>query len=171
MDKPTQDLQENIEPEAEEDSLRSKYLTFIISKETYGIEIRYVTEIVSIEEITAMPEMPNYIKGIINLRGRIIPVIDVRLRFGKQERQYDDRTCIIVMNYYEHMTGLIVDSVSEVLTIPETNIVELSKINTVNSNSCINNVGKCSNNVILLINCSALIELESDSINIEGSAS
>jgi purine-binding chemotaxis protein CheW len=104
-----------------------------------------------------MPEMPSYVKGIINLRGKIIPVMDVRLRFGKKERQYDDRTCIIVINYRESFTGLIVDSVSEVLTIPEAGIVELTQDHYMNTNGLVKRVGKIDNSVILMVNCNMLI--------------
>jgi len=71
-------------PELEEDTLKDRYLTFSIGDETYGIELKYVTEIMGIQAITRIPELPEYVKGVINLRGRIIPVIDVRLRFKKE---------------------------------------------------------------------------------------
>ncbi len=105
-----------------EDTLKGRFLTFSLGKETYGIEIRYVTEIVGIQPVTEMPEMPSYLKGIINLRNKIIPVMDVRLRFAKQPRDYDDRTCVIVVDIHGLALGLIVDSVSEVLSIAEEDI-------------------------------------------------
>ncbi|MDF2947286.1 MAG: cheW3 [Bacillales bacterium] len=74
----------NLLVEQEEDTQKGKFLTFILENEDYGIEIKYVTEIIGIQAITAILEMPIYIKGIINLRGKIIPVMDVRLRFKKQ---------------------------------------------------------------------------------------
>jgi len=77
----------------EEDTQKDRFLTFQLGKESYGIEIRHVTEIIGIQPITEVPEMPEYIKGIINLRGKIIPVMDVRLRFKKEPREYNDRTC------------------------------------------------------------------------------
>lgn len=72
----------------EEDTMKGKYLTFSLGKEEYGIEIKHVTEIVGLEKITEVPELPAYVKGIINLRGEIIPVIDVRLRFKKEAKEY-----------------------------------------------------------------------------------
>jgi purine-binding chemotaxis protein CheW len=144
----------------QEESLKGKYLTFIVSSEIYGIRIRYVTEIVGIEAITEMPEMPDYIKGIINLRGKIIPVMDVRLRFGKQERPYDDRTCIIVISNSGIITGLIVDSVLEVLTIPEESVAELPRVNGISSHGFISNIGKIDGNVVLLVDCNKLIDSE-----------
>jgi len=84
--------------EQDEDTLKGKYLIFSMGKEQYGMEIRYITEIIGIQPITEVPEMPDYVKGITNLRGKIIPVMDARLRFRKETREYDDRTCIIVID-------------------------------------------------------------------------
>ena len=143
--------------EEQEDTLKGRFLTFLISKEVYGIEIRFVTEIVSMQAITEMPEMPHYIKGIINLRGIIIPVMDVRLRFGKEPRDYDDRTCVIVIDFNGVSIGLIVDSVSEVLTIPEQDIAQLPGIHMGQSNRFVKSIGKVNANVILLIDCQKLL--------------
>ncbi len=123
-------LSELLDEELEEDTQKGRFLTFLIGKETYGIEIIYVTEIIGIQAITEMPETPDYLKGIINLRGKIIPVMDVRLRFGKQPREYDDRTCVIVIDLSGISMGLIVDSVSEVLSIPAQDIAELPGMST-----------------------------------------
>jgi purine-binding chemotaxis protein CheW len=99
-----------------------KYLTFALGNEEFGINIRDVTEIIGIQKITVMPDVADYIKGVINLRGKVIPVIDMRLRFGLSERDYDERTCIVVVNLDSTSVGLIVDTVSEVLDIEEKNI-------------------------------------------------
>lgn len=102
-----------------EDGMKDKYLVFKIENQFYAIEIRYVTEIIGIQPITEIPHQQPYVKGVINLRGKIIPVIDVRIRMGKEFRKYDDRTCIIVVNVNDVDVGLIVDYVSEVLIIKE----------------------------------------------------
>ena len=107
----------------EEDTQKDKYLIFKIEEESYGIDIKYVTEIIGIQGITPVPELPDYIKGIINLRGIIIPVMDMRKRFKMPEQEYNDRTCIIVVDVEDISIGLIVDTVSEVITIEEENIV------------------------------------------------
>lgn len=98
---------------------KKQFLTFNIEEILYGIDINAVTEIIGIQQITLIPEMPHFIKGIINLRGKIIPILDVRLRINKVERTYDDRTCIIVINYKEDEVGLIVDCVQEVISIQD----------------------------------------------------
>lgn len=145
--------------EQEEDTQKDKFLTFSLRSEFYGIEIMYVTEIIGIQVITEVPELPDYIKGIINLRGKIIPVMDVRLRFKKEQREYNDRTCIVVVDIKGMFIGLIVDSVSEVISIPEQDIVpppELSRV----SNGYIKGIGKVGNEVKLILDCNKLLNDE-----------
>ncbi|MBP2663122.1 MAG: CheW protein [Firmicutes bacterium] len=116
------EISEN-ELELEEDTQKGKFLTFTLGAEVYGIEIKYVTEIIGMQPVTQVPDLPEYVKGIINLRGKIIPVIDMRLRFNKSSIEYNDRTCIVVVDIHEIAVGLIVDTVAEVLTIAENDIV------------------------------------------------
>ena len=108
--------------EEEEDTQKGKYLTFNLAKEDYGIEIKYVTEIIGIQRITAVPDMPDFLKGVINLRGKVIPVMDVRIRFSLPEREYDDRTCIVVVDIDGRAMGLVVDRMNEVQEIPDSQI-------------------------------------------------
>ncbi len=100
-----------------EDSQRDLFLTFHLHNEDYGIAINYVTEIIGIQKITEVPDMPDEVKGVINLRGRVIPVMDVRLKFRLPSRDYDERTCVIVVEVNNHTTGLVVDRVNEVVEI------------------------------------------------------
>lgn len=153
MSQPTEDIKQF---EEEEDTQKGKYLTFSLDTEYYGIEIKHVTEIIGIQAITEVPELPDYIKGIINLRGKIIPVMDVRLRFKKSPRAYNDRTCIIVVELLEVSVGLIVDRVSEVLDIADGDITpppELQK----GGNRYIKGIGKVGNEVKLLLDCDKLL--------------
>ncbi len=98
-----------------------KYLTFSLAKEEYGIGILKIKEIIGMMPITAVPRTPEFVKGVINLRGKVIPVVDLRLRFGMEKTEYSDRTCIIVVEIKGKSTtliiGIVVDSVSEVLNI------------------------------------------------------
>jgi purine-binding chemotaxis protein CheW len=147
----------------EEDTQKGKFLTFILGNETYGIEIKHVTEIIGIQPVTEVPELPEYIKGIINLRGKIIPVMDVRLRFKKAFREYNDRTCVIVVDIKDISIGLIVDSVAEVLSIPEDQIVvppDISK----GGNKYIKGIGKTGNEVKLLLDCNKLLNEEEENL-------
>lgn len=140
----------------EDDTLKGKYLTFSLDNESYGMDIRYITEIIGIQPITQVPEMPDYIRGVTNLRGKIIPVMDARRRFKKALREYDDRTCIIVIETNDATIGLIVDSVAEVVTIPESDIAlppEFGK----EKRKYIKGIGKTGGGVKLLIDCEKLI--------------
>lgn len=143
--------------ESIEDTQKGRYLTFSLGRETYGIEIKYVTEIIGIQTITEIPQLPEYVKGIINLRGKIIPVMDVRLRFRKEPREYNDRTCVIVVDINDISIGLIVDNVAEVLTILDEDIVEPPKMNNGTNNKYIKNIGKVGESVKLLLNCEKLL--------------
>jgi purine-binding chemotaxis protein CheW len=143
-----------------EDTSKGKYLIFSMGSELYGIEIRFITEILGMQPITKVPEMPGYIKGVTNLRGKIIPVMDARMRFGKEPREYDDRTCIIVIDSNETITGLIVDRVLEVVSIADNDIAPPLSIGGSGS-SFIKGFGKSEDNVKLLIDCKHLLACES----------
>lgn len=118
MNDPSMELSEVTET----DDIENLYLTFDVAQETYAVNIGHVTEIVGMQHISAMPDMPDFIRGAMNLRGKVIPVMDVRLRFGLPWRDYDDRTTIIVLDLNGTPTGLVVDRVTDVLTIPRENI-------------------------------------------------
>lgn len=151
--------------EQEEDTQKDRFLTFALGSDSYGIEICHVTEIIGIQPITEVPELPEYIRGIINLRGKIIPVMDVRLRFGKPFKDYDDRTCIIVIEIGDISIGLIVDSVSEVLSIPDTEIVPPPEMNKT-GNKYIKGIGKAGSDVKLLLDCEKLLNDGENLLNI-----
>lgn len=141
----------------EEDTQKDKFLIFSLGNDFYGIEIKHVTEIIGIQPITEVPQLPDYVKGIINLRGKIIPVMDVRLRFKKKPREYNDRTCVIVVDIKDISIGLIVDSVSEVLSIQEQNIVPPPTMNKGIQNRYIKGIGKVGNEVKLILDCEKLL--------------
>ena len=156
-----ENMQQTIEnEELAEDTQKDKYLTFCLGSEDYGIEISFVTEIIGIQAITQVPELPDYVKGIINLRGKIIPVVDVRLRFKKPALEYNDRTCIIVIDVGDISIGLIVDTVAEVLTIPEQEIVPPPDTKMGFHNRYIRGIGKVDNEVKLLLDCDKLLNNE-----------
>ncbi len=112
-----------------------KYLTFELGGEEYGLEILKVKEIIGIMNITSVPQTPGHVKGVINLRGKVIPVIDLRLKFGMESLEYNERTCIIVVDIAGKsgnsvMVGIVVDSVSEVLNIGENEIEDTPSFGT-----------------------------------------
>lgn len=137
----------------EEDTQKDKYLTFALADETYGIDIAVVIEIIGIQMITSVPEVPDYVRGIINLRGKIIPVVDMRLRFKRDFREYTDRTCVVVIEVHDVLIGLIVDGVSEVLDITADNVVPPPALKA-SQNKYIRGIGKLKDNkddVVLLL--------------------
>lgn len=157
MGNETMEKDGNLEYFELEDTMKNKYLTFSLGKEDYGVEIRFVTEIIGIQQITEVPELPDYVKGIINLRGKIIPVMDIRLRFKKEPREYNDRTCIIVIEVEDISIGLIIDTVEEVLTISEHEVVPPPQFDNEFHHKYIKGIGKVENTVKLIIDCERLL--------------
>lgn len=152
-----------------EDTLKGKFLTFSLGAEVYGIEIRHVTEIIGLQSITEVPDLASYVKGVINLRGKIIPVIDVRCRFGKPSKEYNDRTCIVVVDYKDVSVGLIVDTVAEVLTIEDQDIVPPPQLNYNTQQRFINAIGKVGNEIKLILDCERLLS-DDEVLNLESIA-
>jgi len=152
-----------------EDTQKDKYLTFHLAGEDYGIEIRYVIEIIGIQKITEVPDMPVFIRGVINLRGKVIPVMDVRARFGIKARAYDDRTCIIVVNIENTEVGLVVDEVSEVSDIPAKNVEPPPRTGKSNGSRCIQGMGKIGAEVKILLDVKELL-FDEQMLQLMGSA-
>ena len=110
-------------------NLGGKYLTFALGDESYAVDVRKVREIIRLTNITTVPQMPGFIRGVINLRGKIIPVIDLRIRFGLPSATTTDKTCIVVVQIQTAVrtwreTGLVVDNVEEVLNLTASDIEE-----------------------------------------------
>ncbi len=152
-------LEDNFEIQ-NEDTQKGRFLTFTLGGEDYGIEIKYVTEIIGIQPITQVPELPDYLKGIINLRGKIIPVMDVRLRFRKEPLQYTDRTCIIVIDINDTSIGMIVDTVCEVVSIDDENIMLPPDAKTGFNNKYVKGIGKIGSEVKLLLDCGKIFSTD-----------
>ena len=144
---------------ADKDSMQGMYLTFELADEGYGLEIRHVIEIIGIQKITAVPDLPEHVIGVLNLRGKVIPIIDVRLRFGLSQRAFDDRTCIVVVDVASSSVGLVVDKVSEVVEIPEGEI-EPPPATGSGGRQYIQGMGKLSEEVKILLDVEALIQDE-----------
>lgn len=161
MAEATQALDLNENSGGEEDTQRGKYLTFHLADEDYGIEIRYVTEIIGIQKITEVPDMPGFVKGVINLRGKVIPVMDVRTRFMLPPLEYNDRTCIIVVNVNDTAVGLVVDEVSEVADIPDANIEPPPRSTRAAASRYIQGMGKIGEDVKILLDVTCLLYDES----------
>jgi purine-binding chemotaxis protein CheW len=142
-----------------EDTQANKYLFFRIGKESYGIGIRFIIEIIELQHISEVPEMPRYVKGVINLRGKVIPIVDLRLRFEMEARAYDDRTCIIVTEIDRILIGLVVDTVEEVMEIPEDQIDPPPRFKAVaGKDRYIHGMGKVGNAVKIIIDVEKVIQ-------------
>lgn len=146
----------------DEDMQANKYLTFHLSSETYGFSIRYIIDIIEMQKISPVPEMPEFVKGVINLRGKVIPVVDMRLRFNMPERDYDDKTCIIVIQNEKETLGFIVDTVEEVVEIQEESIDPPPQFHsTSDKNRFIKGMGKIGEKIKILLDVEKLL-LERD---------
>lgn len=143
----------------ERDTQKGKYMTFKSGNEYFGLEIQYVNEIIQLQAITAIPETEDYIKGLINLRGKVIPVVDVRLRFKQEPFEYNDRTCIIVINIKSMMVGLIVEKIAEVVEIKEDNILPPPSVGRTDKvqNKYVYGIGKVGDTVKLLLDPDKLL--------------
>lgn len=137
-----------------------KYLSFYSADTEYAVNIKYVTDIINLLPITFLPKIPKYIKGIVNLRGKIIPVIDIRMRFGKETIDYTETACIIVMEYSDITVGILVDAVAEVSDIETTSIMTPPKSNSAEINKFVSGISQKNNKVKLLINSMSLFEVD-----------
>lgn len=140
-----------------EQSGSKKYLTFFINGQCYGIPIALVMEIIGIQRIAEVPEFPYYAKGIINLRGLIVPIIDVNLRIGYQEQDYTSKTCVIVVVVDDIEIGLIVDEVDEVIDIHDENINPPPQNTGVEADRYVNGIAVLPEKLILLLACEKII--------------
>ena len=134
-----------------------KYLTFALGHEEYGLEILEVREIIGLMEITAIPKVPEYVKGVINLRGKVIPVIDLRLKFSMPKIDYTKETCIIVLNVDDKLIGIIVDKVCEVLDIAKENIEPSPSFGSKVHVDFITGMGKVGDKVKILLNIDKIL--------------
>ncbi len=144
----------------DEDSQKDKFLTFRIASEEYAIPIGHVIEIVGIQKITEVPDMPDFVKGVINLRGKVIPVMDVRLRFRLESIPYNDRTCVVVVSVGDVDIGLVVDAVSEVVNITEDNISPPPRFSSASSSRYVAGMGKIGDSVKIILDVTKLLRNE-----------
>lgn len=136
----------------------AEVLFFDIGETVYGIEIKYINEIIGIEQITVVPKIPEHIKGVINIRGKVVPVISIRKRFGMEEIPYDDRTCIIVLEFEDgNQVGVIVDRVHEVIVVKQSEISKVPDAKNVNSNRYLKSIINMESGIRLLLDCDKLI--------------
>ena len=134
-----------------EETTKDQYLTFEIDNEEYAVSIAYVKEIIMMKPITKVPDTPDYVEGIINVRGDIAPVINVRKRFMKETKAFDESSCIIFIDYKEYYFGLIADAVKEVMFIYEDAIVPPPSAKLSYHNQFVKSIGKAGAKVKLML--------------------
>lgn len=135
-----------------------QFVTFTLNDEEYAVDILKVQEINRITDITAVPNSPDYVEGVVNLRGKVIPVINLRKKFGFEERPTDDSSRIIIMEIQGITNGVIVDSVSEVLRIPSSKVESAPPMSSDSTNIFIKGLAKLDNRLIILLDTDKLIE-------------
>lgn len=135
------------------DDLQGQHLTFDIGEAIYSVELQYVVEIIQVQNITQVPYIPAYIKGIINLRGSIVPVIDVRLKMGLPVRPYDEKTCIIIIRINDMQIGMIVDSVEGVASLEPDDLSDPPKLDASHRNEYLKSIAEKGEHIILNLDC------------------
>ncbi len=151
--------------------MEGKYLTFSMNQEEYGVGILTIKEIIGMMRITPVPQTPDYVKGVINLRGKVIPVIDLRLRFGMNSNGYMERTCIIVVEIENDsrtlQIGIVVDSVSEVMNIKGSDIEETPEFGTTLNTDYILGMAKTAGSVKILLDIDKVLCTEKQTLLLE----
>lgn len=138
-----------------------KYLMFFLNQEYYGLPILKVNEIIGLMEITAIPKTPDFMRGVINLRGKIIPVMDLRLKFGMAERAYDEQTCVIItempISGKTNFIGLVVDKVAEVVNVYQSDIELPPQYGQSEQDGFLTGIGKVKDKVVMLLDIQSII--------------
>lgn len=151
----------DIDPAVNSDS---QYLTFLLGGEMYAIGILNIKEIIEYGQVTEVPLMPDFIRGVINLRGRVVPVINLSCRFGKSATDINKRTCIVIIevceNDFSQDIGIIVDAVSEVLDIPEANIEPTPTFGTKLRPEFIRGMGKIEDKFVILLDVNKVLSVD-----------
>ncbi len=137
-----------------------KFLTFVLNDEIYGIEILKVREIIGLMDVTNVPQTPEYLKGVINLRGKVIPVIDLRLKFSMQEGEHTQETCTIVVEVDNTSIGVIVDNVSEVMEIKGDEIEDAPQFGQGVDSNFIMGLGKTKETIVILLDIAKVLSEE-----------
>jgi len=137
-----------------------QYVTFIIGEENYGVNILKVQEIIGMTRITKVPNMLDYMKGVINLRGKVIPVIDMRLKFNMPEKEYDDITVILIVEVNDREVGMIVDSVSDVMEIIVSSVQDTPQFHASIDTNYIKGIGNVGEMLIILLDVNGIMSYE-----------
>lgn len=150
------ELEHALEQQMSQDGLDAKYLAFRLDGQLYGISIAGVISILQVQPTTSMPELPHYVKGIINLRGNVLPILDINMRFGKPEKEYTDRTCFVIVSIEGTDVGLVVDEVQEVLTVGDDRIAP-PPTGTEGNGRYVSGIAKLEQGMMLILDCKRIL--------------
>ena len=152
----------NTNDEIIENKIDDLYMVFVINNQKYALSSKYIIEIIEMLPITKVPFLPKYMKGIINLRSTIIPVMDARMRFDMDPIDYNERTCIIIIENNMDKIGLIVDAVNEVINISPNQSMKMNSNKEENKQNFIKGVSEINNEIQLILDCDSLVEIVED---------
>lgn len=152
----------NTNDEIIENKIDDLYMVFVINNQKYALSSKYIIEIIEMLPITKVPFLPKYMKGIINLRSTIIPVMDARMRFDMEPIDYNERTCIIIIENNMDKMGLIVDAVNEVINISPNQSMKMTSNKEESKQNFIKGVSEINNEIQLILDCDSLIEIVED---------
>jgi len=150
----------NIGDEGVVNALERQFVTFLIGGEVYGVDVTKVQEIIGMTQITHMPNALSFVKGVINLRGSVVPVIDMRIKFNMDEREYDAFTVIIIVEVKQRLVGMIVDSVSDVANIPVGSIQDTPHFTSKIETDFISGIGQIDNNLVIILDVDSVMTRE-----------
>ena len=142
-----------------ENRIDDLYMIFVVNNQKYALSSKYIIEIIEMLPITKVPFLPKYIKGIINLRSNIIPVMDARIRFDIEPIDYDERTCIVIIENNNSKIGLIVDTVNEVIHISPENNMNMDSSEDDGKTNFIKSVSEVNNDIQLILDCDSLMKI------------
>ncbi|MBN9647292.1 purine-binding chemotaxis protein CheW [Terrisporobacter glycolicus] len=142
-----------------ENRIDDLYMVFVVNNQKYALSSKYIIEIIEMLPITKVPFLPKYMKGIINLRSTIIPVMDARMRFDIEPINYDERTCIIIIENNDNKIGLIVDTVNEVIHISPEQNMNMDSSQDEGKSNFIKSVSEINNDVQLILDCDSLMKI------------
>lgn len=142
-----------------ENRIDDLYMVFVVNNQKYALSSKYIIEIIEMLPITKVPFLPKYMKGIINLRSTIIPVMDARMRFDIEPINYDERTCIIIIENNDNKIGLIVDTVNEVIHISPEKNMNMDSSQDEGKSNFIKSVSEINNDVQLILDCDSLMKI------------
>jgi purine-binding chemotaxis protein CheW len=157
-------VENTLKNDSSDNDFTEKYLTFFIEEQIFAVKSSSVIEIIRMQPITFMPKLPPYVKGVINLRGKIVPLIDLRIKLGKEPKEYDEHTSIVVLDTNDTSVGFIVDRVNDVTDIAKSRISDSPKLAKDSDNNYVTGIATLDSEVAMILNPVSILTENSDEI-------